>query len=91
MGFLLTGLSGLIGCSNKFTLPFILLGSNFSLLIIKWSDPNNSLFYRKITIVIYLVFAVTFLMLFINYPDSVRYNFYFSSLFVIVIIFRGFY
>ena len=82
MCYLLTGLSGLIGYSNKFTLPFLLLGSNFSLLIIRWADPNSSLFYRKITLLIYLVFAGTFLILFINYPDSVRYNFYSSSLFV---------
>ena len=82
MFILLTGLSGLIGYANSFTLPVFLLGSNFSILIMKWVDPNSPFLYRKIMLFIYFVLVLIFILMFINYSSFERYNFYFSALFV---------
>lgn len=64
---ILTGLSGLVGSANSFTLPVFLMGCNFSLLIIKWADPSLPILYRKVMLVIYFIAVVIFVLLFINY------------------------
>jgi len=63
----LTGLSGLVGYANSFTLPIFLLGCNFSSLIIKWADPNLPILYRKVMLIIYLIAILIFILLFVNY------------------------
>jgi predicted membrane chloride channel (bestrophin family) len=77
-----TGLSGLVGCANSFTLPVFLFGCNFSLLIMKWSDPMLPILYRKIMFIVYAISIVIFLLLFVNYRKEEQYNFYSSALYV---------
>lgn len=67
MFVVLTGLSGLVGFANSFTLPIFLLGCNFSLLIMKWADPNLPILYRKVMLIVYLIAIVIFILLFVNY------------------------
>jgi hypothetical protein len=86
-----TGLSGLVGCSNSFTLPFFLCGCNFSLLFVKWADPSLPILYRKVMFIVYLIAIVIFLLLFINYKREEQYNFYSSALYVKTTLFRVFY
>lgn len=80
---ILTGLSGLAGCSNSFTLPIFLFGSNFSLLIIKWADPTLPILFRKVMFVVYMISILIFFLLFVSYSREEQYNFYSSALFVI--------
>lgn len=63
----ITGLSGLVGYANSFTLPVFLLGCNFSILIMKWADPNLPILYRKVMFIIYIIVIVIFILMFINY------------------------
>lgn len=86
-----TGLSGLVGCSNSFTLPVFLFGCNFSLLFVKWADPSLPILYRKVMFIVYLIAIVIFLLLFINYKREEQYNFYSSALFVYLTLSRDFY
>jgi membrane associated rhomboid family serine protease len=79
-----TGLSGLVGCANSFTLPVFLFGCNFSLLFMKWADPNLPILYRKVMFIVYVITIVIFLLLFINYKREEQFNFYSSALFVLI-------
>ena len=63
----ITGLSGLVGYSNSFTIPVILLGCNFSIMIMRWADPNLPILYRKVMLVVYVVVVVIYVLMFINY------------------------
>ena len=80
---LLTGLSGLIGYADSFTFPIFLLGSNFSIMIMKWADPNSPILYRKVMLVVYLILILIFILMFINYNTFQRFNFYTSAIFVL--------
>ena len=79
---ILTNLSGLIGYSDSFTLPVFLIGSNFSIMIMKWADPGSPPLYRKFMLVVYLVLVVIFILMFITYNKYQKYNFYISALYV---------
>ena len=87
---LLTGLSGLIGYADSFTFPIFLLGSNFSIMIMKWADPSSPILYRKVMLVVYLILILIFILMFINYSTFQRFNFYTSALFVHYNLFRDF-
>jgi membrane associated rhomboid family serine protease len=78
----LTGLGGLVGASNSFTMPIFLLGCNFALLIMKWADPSLPILYRKVMLIIYLIAIIIFVILFVNYKREEEYNFYTSALYV---------
>ena len=78
----LTGLSGLVGHANNFTLPVFLLGCNFSVQIMKWADPNLPVLYRKVMLVVYFIALLIFLLLFVNYKREEEFNFYTSALYV---------
>lgn len=84
----MTGLSGLVGYSNSFTMPVFLLGSNFSILIIRWADPTLPILYRKVMLVVYLIVAIIFILMFVNYKKEEEYNFYSSALYVPEVIVR---
>lgn len=87
----MTGLSGLIGYADSFTIPIFLLGSNFSIMIMKWVDPSQPILLRKVMLVVYVILVLIFLLMFVNYNKYQKYNFYASALYVnIWNIFRGF-
>lgn len=67
MLLIISGLSGLVGYSNSFTLPVILLGSNFSILIMKWGDPTLPILYRKVMLILYVIVVIIFVLMFMNY------------------------
>lgn len=85
-----TGLSGLVGCSNSYTFPVFLFGCNFSLQIMKWSDPTNPILYRKVMLIVYVISIIIFLLLFVNYKKEEQYNFYSSALYVRSVLLRDF-
>ena len=85
-----TGLSGLVGCSNSYTFPVFLFGCNFSLHIMKWSDPTNPILYRKVMLIVYVISIIIFLLLFVNYKKEEQYNFYSSALYVRSVLLRDF-
>ncbi len=78
----MTGLSGLVGFANSFTMPVFLLGSNFSILIMRWADPALPILYRKVMLIIYLIVIVIFVLMFVNYKKEEEFNFYSSALYV---------
>lgn len=86
----MTGLSGLVGFSNSFTMPVFLLGSNFSILIMRWADPTLPILYRKVMLIIYLIVVFIFVLMFINYKKEEQYNFYASALYVPCLSVRDF-
>ena len=86
----LTGLSGLVGYANSFTLPVFLLGCNFSILIMKWADPNLPILYSKVMFIIYIIVIVIFVLMFVNYKREEEYNFYMSAIYVTKSTFRVF-
>ena len=88
---ILTNLSGLIGYSDSFTFPVFLIGSNFSIIIMKWTDPNSPPLYRKFMLVVYLILVLIFILMFIRYNKYQKYNFYISALYVLPSIFRAFF
>lgn len=78
----ITGLSGLVGFANSFTMPVFLLGSNFSILIIRWADPTLPILYRKVMLIVYFIVIIIFILMFVNYKKEEEYNFYSSALYV---------
>ena len=78
----LTGLSGLVGFANSFTIPLFLLGCKFSEMVTKWADPQLPLMYRKVMLIIYLIGVGIFILLFISYKREEQFNFYASALYV---------
>jgi len=87
---MLTGLTGLFGYADSFTFPIFLLGSNFSIMIMKWADPTSPILYRKIMLIVYLILILIFVLMFINYNTFQRFNFYASALFVQMKLHRDF-
>ena len=67
MLIVVSGFSGLVGYSNSFTLPILLIGCNFSFTIMKWADPNMPILYRKVMLVIYTISIAIFILFLINY------------------------
>lgn len=79
---ILTGLSGLIGYADSFTFPVFLVGSNFSIMLMKWVDPNSPILFRKVMLVVYVILVAIFVLMFINYNKYQKFNFYISTLYV---------
>ena len=85
MFVVLTGLSGLIGYADSFTFPVFLVGSNFSIMVMKWVDPSSPILFRKVMLVVYIILVAIFVLMFINYNKYQKYNFYTSTLFVLLL------
>lgn len=63
-----SGFQGLIGYAYEGTLVCFLIGCFFAQALMLWPDPTNPVIYRKITLVIYLIIGLIFILCFINFP-----------------------
>lgn len=62
-----TGFQGLIGFSYELSLACFLVGCYFSHILMGWPDPSNPVIYRKITLVLYLIVALMYMLFFLNF------------------------
>jgi hypothetical protein len=77
-----TGFPGLIGYNYSLSLPCFLVGCNFAYLLISWADREHPMIYRKITLVLYLILGLMYILFFINFSKQEKYSSYVSTIYV---------
>ncbi len=85
-----TGFYGLVGYSSSVALPCFLLGCLFAYFLMSMPNPQIPIFYRKVTLIIYFVACLLYVLLFISYEDSFKFSIYSATLYVKDILFQGF-
>jgi hypothetical protein len=70
MVIVFTGFQGLIGYNYSLSLPCFLVGCNFAYLLISWADREHPMIYRKITLVLYLILGLMYILFFINFSKQ---------------------
>lgn len=77
-----TGFQGLIGYSYSLTMACFLIGCNFSYVLMTWADREHAMVYRKITLVLYMIVGLMYILFFINFSKEQKYSSYLSTLYV---------
>lgn len=84
-----TGFQGLIGYSYELSLACFLVGCNFSYILMSWADREHPMIYRKITLVLYLIVGLMYILFFINFSKEEKYCSYLSTIYVNILLFRA--
>lgn len=67
MIIMFTSLSGLVGYSNSWTIPTMLIGCAFAFVLMWWPDPETPIMYRKIMLVSFFILSLVYVLIFISY------------------------
>ena len=77
-----TGFPGLIGYTFSLTLPCYLIGTIFAYALISWPNPELPIVYRKVSLIVYTVCLLIYIIIFLSQDKSLKFSIYSSTLYV---------